>query len=335
MRTSDKAKRSAINVGRMVAFLGRDEKLARLLPTEAATLTEELMLAVGLIQPWMLRLWGLKIVREVAAAVERLTAPGQLLALALRKRFMDEETRRALDGGARQLLVVGGGFDTLALRVSRDRPDVLVVETDLVGTLSDKVVAIRARGPLPPNLKLRTLDLDESQDQLEGVLASAGWQRDAPSVVVAEAVLMYVRPAGVSAFLRGMRACTGPGTTLQMTWRRRDGRRRMPLGSTPRLMRAGALLAGEPLLWALSDVELHDLLTASGFAVDSGVTRSDMRHRFLDGVPGLEGALLSNIERFCTAAWQPWSLPAARGEHRAARPRPSLRAVEEQGLATH
>ena len=86
----------------------------------------------GVVTPWMERLFGSRWYRGLVARLMKKMGPGELLRLTLRKRFVDDEVRTAIDDGARQLLIVGAGFDTLGLRVTQDVSDVVVVEVDLV-----------------------------------------------------------------------------------------------------------------------------------------------------------------------------------------------------------
>lgn len=51
---------------------------------------------------------------------------------------MDDEVRAALAAGAIHVLVVGAGYDTLALRLAAAHPEVLFVEVDRPATLGKK-----------------------------------------------------------------------------------------------------------------------------------------------------------------------------------------------------
>jgi hypothetical protein len=116
--------RTAVKVARFVPWLDRQPWLAPLLPKGAATSTERLLLQAGLLKPWMLRLLGAPWYGRLLTSIEKRTVPSQSLIIGLRKRFIDDETRAALAGGSRQVLVVGAGLDTLCWRLAPEHPDV-------------------------------------------------------------------------------------------------------------------------------------------------------------------------------------------------------------------
>jgi len=115
---SDRPSHTAIKIARGMSFLGRTPPYAELLPPGAAEWTERLALAAGILRPWMIRLYGSGLFGAISRASDRRVMPGQLLGSTLRKRFVDDRVREAIDGGAAQVLVVGAGFDTLALRLA-------------------------------------------------------------------------------------------------------------------------------------------------------------------------------------------------------------------------
>jgi O-methyltransferase involved in polyketide biosynthesis len=50
--------------------------------------------------------------------------PGQWEGFGYRKVFINEQVKKAIKGGAEQVLVLGAGFDTLCLRLAPDYPGV-------------------------------------------------------------------------------------------------------------------------------------------------------------------------------------------------------------------
>ncbi|HYO67936.1 MAG TPA: SAM-dependent methyltransferase [Archangium sp.] len=275
------ASRTAVKVGRFVAVLARQPKLAPLLPKGVAESMERLMLHAGLLKPWMLRLYGARWYTRLVTAIERATTPGQVLCVGLRKRFMDDETRAALAEGKRQVLVVGAGLDTLCWRLASEYPEVTFVELDHPASQEMKRKALEGMGPLPPNLHLVGVDL--SRTSLEESLSQLPvWRKDVPSVVVAEAVLMYLKEAHVSAFLEAVHRSTGPGSRLLCTCFRWERKGRPTLGAGTRRLVADSLrLAGEPLLWIVRDEELGPFLARHGFRQDATPERVELHRRYL------------------------------------------------------
>ncbi|WP_052518028.1 class I SAM-dependent methyltransferase [Archangium violaceum] len=280
MRTH-RASRTAVKVGRFMAVLARQPRLAPLLPKGAAEAMERLMLHTGLLKPWMLRLYGARWYSRMMTSIEQATTPGQVLSIGLRKRFMDDETRAALAEGKRQVLVVGAGLDTLCWRLAREYPDVTFIELDHPASQAMKREALEGMGPLPPNLHLVGVDL--SRTPLEEGLSQTGvWRKDVPSVVIAEAVLMYLEEVHVSAFLEALHRSTGPGSRLLCTCFRWETQGRPTMGAGTRHLIADSLrLAGEPLLWIVRDEELGPFLARHGFRQDASPERVELHRRYL------------------------------------------------------
>jgi methyltransferase (TIGR00027 family) len=281
MRTH-RASRTAVKVGRFMAVLARQPRLAPLLPKGAAESMERLMLHTGLMKPWMLRLYGARWYSRLITSIERMTVPGQVLCVGLRKRFMDDETRAALAEGKRQVLIVGAGLDTLSWRLAREYPDVTFVELDHPASQAMKREALEGLGPLPPNLHLVGVDLARTPME-EGLSRIPVWRKDVPSVVIAEAVLMYLEEVHVAAFLEALRRCTGPGSRLLCTCFRWevDGRPTAGTG-TRRLISDSLRLAGEPLLWLVRSGELGPFLARHGFRQDATPERVELHRRYLE-----------------------------------------------------
>ncbi|WPB74826.1 SAM-dependent methyltransferase [Archangium violaceum] len=280
MRTHQ-ASQTAVKVARFVAVLARQPHLAPLLPKGAAESMERLMLHTGLLKPWMLRLYGARWYSRLVTSIERETVPGQVLCVGLRKRFMDDETRAALAEGRRQVLVVGAGLDTLSWRLAREYPDVTFIELDHPASQAMKREALEGMGALPPNLHLVGVDLSRTPLE-EGLAQLAVWRKDVPSVVIAEAVLMYLKEAHVSAFLEAVHRCTGPGSRLLCTCFRWETRGRPTMGArTRRVIGSWLRLAGEPLLWIVRDEELGPFLARHGFRQDATPERVELHRRYL------------------------------------------------------
>lgn len=278
-----------------MAMLARQTQLAPLLPKGAAESMERLMLHTGLLKPWMLRLYAAPWYVHLVTSIERGTVPGQVLCVGLRKRFMDDETRAALAEGKRQVLVVGAGLDTLCWRLAPEYPDVTFIELDHPASQAMKREALEGLGPLPPNLHLVGVDLARTPLE-EGLSQLAAWRRDVPSVVIAEAVLMYLEEVHVSAFLEALHRSTRAGSRLLCTCFRWEANGQPTVGAgTRRLISTSLRLAGEPLLWIVRDGELGPLLARHGFRQDASPERVDLHRRYLESA-GLPEVPVSQFE---------------------------------------
>jgi methyltransferase (TIGR00027 family) len=286
-------------IARGVAFVAEDSRLRGILPPGAVELNSKLLLEAGVLKPWMVRLYRQAWYRRFFGWVVRNTATGQIMTLPVRKRFMDDEARRAIDGGARQLLVVGAGFDTLALRMAERFPHVQCFEIDRAATQRMKRAALESMRIDRPNLYFLPLDLADAS--LPHALARTPvWRRDAVSVVTAEGLLCYLEESEVIKLLDGVRSSTAPGSTLLLTHMRTDERGAIVFGRHARFMQAALELVGEPVKWAIAPDALGGFLAAHGFILDRAPTPDELRERYLEPV-GLGHEIVAHVELMAVA----------------------------------
>jgi methyltransferase (TIGR00027 family) len=271
---------TAIKLARVLVFLGYHEVVGPLLPAGAADASEALLRACGHLKPWMLRFYESPARRAWLERTGDRFGPGQTLRMGLRKRFMDDEVRSALAEGARQVLVIGAGYDTLCMRLAAEFPDRRFVEIDHPATSDDKRRGLEALARTRDNLQLLGVDLATSS--LADALERAGWVAQARSVIVAEGVLMYLPREAVAATLACLRAHTGPGSRVVFTYLHADAQGRATLGKAGWLTRLSLRLLGERLHWCVPDERaLADFVAEQGWRWIDAPQRYDLGARFL------------------------------------------------------
>lgn len=133
--------------------------------------------------------------------------------LAVRTRYLDDCCERLLtaESGRRQVVILGAGLDTRALRLGWLEHGVAVFEVD-----REDVVA----------LKTECLGHDAHEDLWHGVvadltsptwidsLAAAGFDRSVPTVFIAEGLFMYLAADASKTLLDDIAAVSAPGSHL-------------------------------------------------------------------------------------------------------------------------
>jgi methyltransferase (TIGR00027 family) len=119
----------------------------------------------------------------------------------VRTRFIDAALERAVAGGARQLVILGAGFDSHAYRCRELLKGLRVFEVDRAATQAFKRERVLAAiGAVPPNLIY--VPIDFQHDDLDEVLARHGHDRTQPTFFIMEGVTMYVPEEGVRRTLK-------------------------------------------------------------------------------------------------------------------------------------
>ncbi len=211
---------------------------------------------------WMVRrLRGRASRRAILYCIDQI-GPGLLPYAVARTAFIDEALTAALRRGTPQILILGAGYDTRALRIPGIE-NALVYEVDHPDTQAFKrtrlgadIEAIRER--------VRFVGVDFDRQDLGEQLRSAGFRFDSPSFVIWEGVTQYLPADAVDATLRVL-ATMKRGSEVVLTYMDRaliDGTRSFPGG---RRLLFAVRFVGEPFRFGLDPTETAGFLRARGF----------------------------------------------------------------------
>lgn len=192
--------------------------------------------------------------------------PGQFEGFGYRKIFMQQQVEAAIERGARQVLVLGAGFDTLCLRLAPRYSHVTFLEVDHPATSAAKERGVVLEGQ-PANMIQIAADLGEQV--LSQALSEDGrWQSSLPSVLIAEGLFQYLRDDEVRGLLRDAADCTPPGSRFAFTHALPGERWMLSL-----LLR----LVGEPWKSTVRSEDLSEYVEGTGWTIISDVD-TDPRH---------------------------------------------------------
>ncbi|WP_407354389.1 class I SAM-dependent methyltransferase [Luteimonas sp. R10] len=217
----------------------------------------------------LLRLLDNRCGRTLLRCAQALTLPGIAAHYRWRKRRIRAWAKEGIDAGARQLIVLGAGFDALAtILVQADLRLLRAIEIDLAVHQKVKRLAMRRLGLDHPRLSLVEADL-ESQS-LPALLANAdGFDGDVPSVVVAEGLLMYLSPPSLQALFGGLATSLSAPSTIIAT-AMATGTDALPRFRAQRpWLRHWLRQRGEPFLWGCGAEALPGALRAPGLRIDA------------------------------------------------------------------
>lgn len=192
-------------------------------------------------------------------------APSLRNQAAARQTFYDAAVERHLPEVA-QLVILGAGFDTRALRLpvaARTR----AYEVDTLGTLAVKRAALTRAGVDPAGVAFVAADF-ACGDWLDR-LAAAGFAADKPTLFLWEGVTPYLDRAAVEETLRAI-ATTARGTVVAFDYFTTEvlQSRSLPARAVRAALRAG----GEPLRFGIDSTppvreRLGELLSVCGLAL--------------------------------------------------------------------
>jgi len=197
----------------------------------------------------------------------------------VRTRVLDDIVREFVARTTRpQIVLLGAGYDCRALRL-RELAQVPVFEVDHPTTQRHKR-AVLAKLHADSHAHYVTWDFEaRPMAELPDALAHAGLDRTAPVLTIWEGVTMYLTEAVIDASLRAIRAWSGAGSELAMTYFAHG--KRLPRSLASRLVASVVRRKGEPFRWATTPEALAPFLAERGFAVTLDRSINDAAHELL------------------------------------------------------
>jgi|GEM_PF-639180 len=204
--------------------------------------------------------------------------PGMFAHYVARKVFIEAQVRADIHQGARQIVVIAGGFDTLAVRLAREFPSLPVVEIDHPATQAAKRAALEDLGQLPGNLTLVPADLEKTS--LESSLTAGGVSQSVRTIYVLEGVLMYLTAENVVSLFRSLAShgdaksdnsacvftCMAPRTDGHIAFE----------GGQVTLVAAWLGMQKERFLWGLPSDRAAEFFAATGWTTEKFADAVDL-----------------------------------------------------------
>lgn len=226
---------------------------------------------LGAWRKWLYRMARGGLGRRVVERVLDSAAPGARAAGIARTKWIDDEVTAAL-AQARQLVLLGAGFDTRAFRLPA-ATRAITFELDHPETSRAKQAALKKHGPLPERVRFITLDFNHQA--VDAVLTQAGFDKTQPACFVWEGVTNYLTSEAIDSVLRQIQQAA-PGSILLVTYIDRA-----VLDHPERFFGAAKLMArlesyGEPWTFGYSPEALSTFLAARGFQLLSNRSVADV-----------------------------------------------------------
>lgn len=205
--------------------------------------------------------------------------PGILEYLHCRNSCIEELTLKSLNKGIKQVLVLGAGYDSRAYRLQRK--GVRFFEVDHPDTQRKKRKRFEN---LAERAKLKFVEADLSQDQLNSILANSGFDQSAPTLVIWEGVSMFLKSRDVSKTLFDLRRLCPKGSEIVVDFLYPDKERQQT-------QCVAAKSVGEPCTFSISPNQLDQFVRRSGWGIEQCIETQELRERFGNPVDVSRGPL--------------------------------------------
>ena len=146
-------------------------------------------------------------------AIQRPEVAVLVLGNLVRTRFIDQCLQHAIRAGAKQVVMLGAGFDSRAYRFRQLLIQTRVIEVDYGPTQEyKKRRVLEVLGSIPSNLVYASIDFN--REKLIDVLSAAGYQTGEKTIFIWEGVSMYLPERTVRATLLFVAGQSAPGSSI-------------------------------------------------------------------------------------------------------------------------
>jgi methyltransferase (TIGR00027 family) len=268
-------------VARNLAIIAADEKTAHLVSSETARLNDLFVQNFSRGGSLFLKRARQKWFQRLFRLYERLTIPGLALHHALRKSCIELAVRDALAANFAQVVILGGGLDTLALRLHKEFPGVSFIELDHPATQGIKRETIEKHNLADDNLTLIELDFNR-QNLAETLAAHPKYLPQAKTIFVCEGVLMYLGNSEIEGVFQFVKNQNDNSSRFVFTFMERGETGKIEFKNSTTLVRIWLALKKEPFRWGLRREALNDFLKTRRFVVRELATAENLRERYLN-----------------------------------------------------
>jgi methyltransferase (TIGR00027 family) len=197
--------------------------------------------------------------------IERIT-PGSYSYFLARTQFIDSQLRSALSDGVEQIVILGAGYDTRAIRFARELGSLPVFEIDLESTQRAKRHLLAKQG-IKPGASIHFVAHDFTQGDLLDSLVREGFHPHGKTFFIWEGVTYYLPEANVLDVLDRLMSQAAPGSRMAFDYSIRsfvEGRAETYGGAE---MHAWLRKNHEPFLFGMEPDQLPVLVGELGLSV--------------------------------------------------------------------
>ncbi len=211
--------------------------------------------------------------------IERLS-PGSYSYFLARTHFIDTHLRHALHDGFEQVVILGAGYDSRAMRFAKERGTIPVFEIDLESTQQAKRERMLMRGVSQP-AHTHYLAHDFTQGDLITTLTQAGFRLSKKTLFIWEGVSYYLPEDAVLAVFRELIGAAVSGSRMVFDYSLKS----FVNGATDTYggvsMQRWLKKNNEPFLFGSEVAELPHVVSPFGLRVVEDLSPADYSQRYL------------------------------------------------------
>jgi methyltransferase (TIGR00027 family) len=223
--------------------------------------------------------------------VKRVAPPGIYEYVLARTKLLDEIFVDALENNFPQIVLLGAGMDTRALRFNSRNEGTRLFELDIQTTQRPKIEILTRKGIALPE-ELIFVSIDFNRQSLSEVLLAAGYRANQRTLFLWEGVTMYLTPDAVDSTLAFIRDSGAEGSRVVFDYIYASVLRRENRYYGEQEIFERVSKAGESWTFGIEEGETERFLSDRGFRLNSHHTPQDLEKAYLTAD---DGAFLGRI----------------------------------------
>lgn len=206
--------------------------------------------------------------------------PGIYEYVLARTKVMDDAFLEALDVPFEQIILLGAGFDTRALRFTKNNHGTKIFELDAPSTQQPKIKIFQKRRlNIPPELVF--VPIDFNRENIFDVLSNAGFQSAKKCLFLWEGVTMYLRPQAVDDTLEFIRLHSTSGSRVVFDYIDASVLRKENRLYGEKEIFDSISKTGEIWTFGMEQEEVEPFLNRRGFNIIDLYTPADLERKYL------------------------------------------------------
>ena len=202
-----------------------------------------------------------------------------------RTRVFDEVFVDALERGFSQVVMLGAGMDTRALRFQNRNKGATIFELDIHATQRYKREVLERKKIAPP-VKLVFAPIDFNKQRIAAVLSEVGYRDEQQTLFLWEGVTMYLEAEAVDSTLAFIRSSAAEGSLVVFDYVRASVLRYENTLYGERDIRGTVARAEEGWIFGIEDGVIDGFLAERGLQMLSHYTPSDLEAAYLTAKDG-------------------------------------------------
>jgi methyltransferase (TIGR00027 family) len=237
--------------------------------------------------------------------MRRMFPPGIYAYVLARTRIMDSVFSEALDAHVAQIVLLGAGFDTRALRFADRNRGTRIFELDVPTAQEPKRDILRKKKiSLPAELTFVPINFDK--EDISAVLSGAGFQTGGKTLFLWEGVTMYLTAGAVDGTLDFIRRRSAPGSRVVFDYIYASVLRRENRYYGERNIYDTIRQTGEGWTFGLEDGAVESFLAERGFALVAHYTPPELEKMYLTAEDGTLHDRVNGTHCITVAEVQPY-----------------------------